>query len=178
MQVEPTMQEKPGMLLPALYGGVVVGFLFGVPYLNYVNVCCCAGVLAGGALSVFFYKKDLMPGMPPLESSDSLKLGAMAGAIGGVVATILSQLINVITGTDPRLEIQASIDQMSGQQGTEGVIEVMEWILSVMDSPFFILGSLLFSVVICTIAGLLGGLIGYSMFKPKKPMMNMQPPTQ
>ena len=175
------MREKPSILLPALYGGVVIGFLIGIPILNYVNACCCAGVLIGGALSVFFYKKDLMPDMPPLESSDAVKLGALAGAIGGVFGTVLGQLIQLTSGTDAASEMDKAIDEMSSRPGTEGAIQFMEMIRSFMESPFFLLVGLIFSVVLCTLFGLLGGLIGYAIFKPKQQMMNAmppQPPTQ
>ena len=170
------MPEKPSMLMPALYGGIIMGFLVGVPYVNYINICCCAGVLAGGFLSVFFYKKDLTRDMPPLESSDGLKLGAIAGSIGGVIATVISQVIQVVSGVDAKEGIQKSIEVMSSRQGSEGIISIMEGIATFMDSPLFFLAHLIFLVILCTIFGLLGGLIGYSILKPKPELMNVQPP--
>jgi len=47
-----------------------MGLISGIPFLNFVNCCCCAGVLFGGFMAVFFYSKELKAGMAPLESSD------------------------------------------------------------------------------------------------------------
>lgn len=166
------MRQKPPMLLHAFYGGVFIGALFGVPYLNIVNCCCCAGVLAGGILAVFFYKKDFTPDMPPLDSGDALKLGASAGAIGGVIATIIAQIFQFISGQNMKEELEKAMEQVPGNDGQA----VMQMMMTFLDSPFYVLLTLGFSVVLCTIFGLLGGLIGYAMFKPKQ--VNMQPPYQ
>lgn len=166
------MRSKPPIFLHALYGGIFIGMLFGVPYLNFVNCCCCAGVLAGGVLAVFFYKKDFTPDMPPLDSGDALKLGALAGAIGGVIATIVGQIFQLASGQNVKEELESAMEQMPGREG-EAVVQML---MSFIDSPFYIVMSLVFSVVICTIFGLLGGLIGYSIFKPKQ--LSAQPPYQ
>jgi hypothetical protein len=170
------MQPKPPIVLHALYGGVFIGMLFGVPYLNFVNCCCCAGVLAGGVLTVFFYKKDFTPDMPPLDSGDALKLGALAGAIGGVIATIVGQIFQFVSGQNVKEELEAAMEQMPGGEGEA----VMQMLMGFIDSPFYILMSLIFSVVLCTIFGVLGSLIGYSIFKPKQPSIQspLYPPTQ
>lgn len=171
------MREKPGVFMPALYGGIFIGLFFGVPYLNFVNCCCCAGVLAGGVLAVFFYKKDFTPDMPPLDSGDALKVGALAGAIGGVMATIFGQLVHVISGRNVKEELESAMERMPGADGEAA----MQMILGFIDSPFAIFFSLIFSAVLCTIFGLLGGLIGYAIFKPKQQVIMPQqynPPSQ
>jgi hypothetical protein len=160
------MRTKPPILLPALYGGIVIGVLVGVPYLNFVNCCCCAGVLAGGVLAVFFYKKDFMPDMPPLDSGDALKVGALAGAIGGVVATVLGQLLQLVSGQNVKEELETAMEHMPGGEGEA----VLQMVMSFVDSPFYILIGLVFSVFLCTVFGLLGGLIGYAVFKPRGSM--------
>jgi len=42
------MPEKPSILMPALFGGIITGVLSGIPFLNFINCLCCAGVLLGG----------------------------------------------------------------------------------------------------------------------------------
>jgi hypothetical protein len=166
-------QTKPSMMMPALYGGLIMGVLYGVPYLNFINCCCCAGVLAGGFLSVFFYKKELLPTMPPLEASDALKLGALAGVIGGVFGTIIGQGAQVLTGQD----VQADLDELMEQMNNPDAEAFVQMFASFFDSPLFLFFSLVFSVFVCVAFGLLGGLIGYAVLKPKQMMMNVQPPS-
>ncbi len=51
------MPEKPSKLMPALYGGVIMGLISGIPFLNLVNCLCCAGVMLGGFMAVFFTRR-------------------------------------------------------------------------------------------------------------------------
>jgi asparagine N-glycosylation enzyme membrane subunit Stt3 len=169
---QPFGQTKPSMMMPAVYGGLIMGVLYGVPYLNFINCCCCAGVLAGGFLSVFFYKNELLPNMPPLEASDALKLGALSGVIGGVFGTIIAQGAQVLTGQD----VQAELDELLDQMNNPDAEAFVQMFVSFFDSPFFLILSLVFSIFICVMFGLLGGLIGYAILKPKQPMMNVPPP--
>ncbi len=92
------MPDKPSKLMPALYGGIIMGVISGVPFLNIVNCLCCAGLLLGGFMAVFFYKKDLTAAMPPLTSGDGVQLGALAGLIGAIVANLLDAILLTTVG--------------------------------------------------------------------------------
>lgn len=173
------MEPRPSYLFPALYGGLIMGVLYGVPYLNFINCCCCAGILAGGYLSVFFYKKELLPTMPPLEASDALKLGALAGVVGGVVGSIIGHSAQFLTGQDVQVELDELMDQMNNPDA-EAFVQMFA---AFFDSPLFLFFSLVLSVFLCVLFGLLGGLIGYAALKPKQQLMSgqptpFQPPTQ
>src|SRR5258708_39925789 len=93
-----TMDQKPDKLIPALYGGIIMGLISSIPFLNLVNCLCCAGVLLGGFLAVMFYKKNFTPDTPPFTSGDCLAVGAMAGVVGAFVGTILSLIFAAIFG--------------------------------------------------------------------------------
>ena len=67
----------------AVIGGVVAGVLSGLPI---VGGCCFLWALAGGFLALFMYIKSV-PG--PMEMGDAAKLGATAGVIGAVIATVI-----------------------------------------------------------------------------------------
>jgi hypothetical protein len=166
------MPEKPSKLMPALYGGIVIGVISGLPFISLLNCLCCAGVLLGGFLSVFFYKKDLTPQMPPLESNDALQLGALAGLFGAIVGNILSAIILYSVGN---LMGEAMVKFLEGlrDQMPPGTIEqIEEGVRSGKVSPVGIVVSL----IIDPIFGLLGGLIGYSVFKPKAVIEPPAPP--
>ena len=92
------MPEKPSKLMPALYGGVIMGVISGIPFLNLVNCLCCAGVMLGGFMAVFFYQKDLTPEKGPLTNSDSLQLGALAGVFGALVGLVLTVIFHFALG--------------------------------------------------------------------------------
>ncbi len=165
--------------MPALYGGVVTGIIIGVPFLNLLNCFCCGGVLLGGLLSVFFYTKELAQDMPPLTSSDALQLGALSGVFGAVVGTFLNAFFLALIGNvggEMIFQILYAIYDAAGllEQLPAGTLE--EWTMQGDLAIFDIVLSLIMWLLLGPLFGLLGGLIGYAVFKPKPTMTNAQPP--
>ncbi|MCK5573413.1 MAG: hypothetical protein KAJ12_11665 [Bacteroidetes bacterium] len=163
------MPEKPSMLMPALYGGIIMGVLSGIPYLSFINCLCCAGVLLGGFMAVFFYNKDLTPDMPPLTSGDSIKLGALAGLFGAIVGNVIAGLVMVTIGNvagEAMYEMLISIYDSVGildQMPSEAIDEMEQGMTAAELDPT----TIIISFVVNPLFGLLGGLIGYQVYKPK-----------
>jgi hypothetical protein len=163
------MPEKPSILMPALFGGIITGVLSGIPFLNFVNCICCAGVLLGGFMAVFFYNKDLVPQMPPLTSQDGLKLGALSGVFGAIIGTIISAALMAVVGN---VAGQAMFDMIYNLYDSTGILDQMppdaidQMEQGMRDSGLSAM-SIIGSLIIYPIFGLLGGLIGYSVYKPK-----------
>ncbi|MBP1678521.1 MAG: hypothetical protein H6Q29_432 [Bacteroidetes bacterium] len=163
------MPEKPNKLMPALFGGIITGVLSGIPFVNFVNCLCCAGVLLGGFMAVFFYNKDLTPQMPQLTSSDGLQLGALSGVFGAIVGTIISALLLAVVGN---VAGQAMFDMVYNFYDSAGILDQMppdaidQMEQGMKDSGLSVF-NVIISLIIYPIFGLLGGLIGYSVYKPK-----------
>jgi hypothetical protein len=179
------VENKPDKLKPSLYGGIIIGLISGIPFLNLINCFCCAGVLLGGFLSVFFYKNELAPGGPLLMTGDAIQLGALAGVFGAVIGTILTAVLFFTVGNvagEAMYNLIVSIYDSVGiiDQMPPGTLEQMrEGILEGSLSPF----SIVMGLVIDALFGLLGGLIGYSVFRQKgqvqvPPPPPMNPPAQ
>lgn len=166
------MREKPSILMASLYGGIIMGVISAVPGLNLINCLCCAGVMLGGAAAVFFYKKELMPDMKPLESVDGMKLGALAGVFGGVIGSILTIIVFKTVGN---VGGEMMLGLMEGLRDTmpPDAWEQMEAGIRSDEIPVL---NLAIGFVFDILFGLIGGLIGYQIFKPKQQMMNVQPP--
>ena len=168
------MPEKPGKLLPALYGGIVMAVVSAIPFLN---CCCCAWALLGGFLSVFFYKNQLTPAGPLLSNGDSIQLGALAGVFGAAIGTVISIILLATVGN---LAGEAIVNLLRGfsDQIPPEIFDQIEQSLEQGASlaPFSIIMGFVFSIIIDPLFGLLGGLIGYAVFKQKTPPMNFQPP--
>lgn len=163
--------------MPALYGGIIMGVISAIPFLNFINCLCCAGVMLGGFLAVYFYKNNLTPEQPPLTSNDSMIVGVFAGLIGAVVGTVLGAffftlfgnitseyLINTFKNMD--IDVPPGTWEKAEEDARNG---------SMMQQIG--LGAL-FSIILDPLFGLLGGLIAYSVFKPKQqfPTQGMTPP--
>jgi hypothetical protein len=173
------MPEKPNKLMPALYGGIIMGVISGVPFLNFVNCLCCAGIMFGGFMAVFFYKKDLPPDLTAdnklFMNSDAMALGALAGLFGAIIGNVLAGLLLVTIGN---VTGKAMYNMVMGLYDTIGLLDKMppdavEQMETSMMEGGLSATSIVISFIINPLFGLLGGLIGYAFLKPKA-----QPPAQ
>ncbi len=148
-------------LQPALYGGLVIGVLSALPIVSAGNCCCCLWVVAGGVLATYLRQQNSPYDIP---ASEGALVGLLAGAIGGVVAGLLSiplqamtagvqqDILNRVLASNPDVppEFRDAMERMSTGAGLRA-------------------GFLLISVVVNTIFGMLGGLLGVALFKKNVP---------
>ncbi len=172
------MHERPSKLIPAIYGGIIMGVISSVPFLSFVNCLCCAGILFGGFMSVFFFKKDLTTEMDPLSSSDALQLGAMSGVMGAIVSNVLSALVMLAVGN---LAGEALYKGIVGIYDSLGLLnqfppDALEKMQTGMTQSRLSAITIFFSFIIDPLFGLLGGLIGYSVFRVKPDPANVLAP--
>ncbi|MCI0490247.1 MAG: hypothetical protein L0229_26955 [Blastocatellia bacterium] len=162
------MVEKPSKLQPAIIGGLILGLLSSIPFVNLGNFCCCLWVLLGSALA----SRQLISNSPvlPVTTGDGAGVGAFAGAIGALVNLFVGVPINLFApeitygflerlaenANNPefkeqiRLMIEASQNQSFGEQ--------------LMGA---LLGWLIGTVVTIGFATL-GGILGVSLFEKRK----------
>jgi hypothetical protein len=171
------MLEKPGKQRAALFGGLLIGCISGLPGLNLLNCCCCAGILGGGLFAVYLYQQEFTNEMPPMESSDALILGIIAGIIGAVTSVALSAIVTLIFGP---VEIEMlrrffeKLVQKLSEQGSvpqESVDQMQEQFDQALREGHTISGvlrSLITALILYPIFSMLGGLIGFSLFRKKR----------
>lgn len=151
--------QKPSMLMPALVGGAVAGVLSAVPFLNCL---CCLWIIGGAILAAHLLAKD---SPVALTAGD----GAIVGIFTGIVAAVIDAVVSI--------PFQA-INSQFVQKFMEGLAEYTEemppgWENFLEEgafepsAPMFMLG-LLISVVIFSLLGALGGIIGMSFFGKKR----------
>jgi hypothetical protein len=182
------MFEKPHKQRAALLGGLIIGAISGLPGLNLLNCCCCAGILFGGAMSVYLYRQEFTPDMPPLESSDALILGIIAGIIGALITTFLTAMISLILGPVETEMMRNIMERLVQKLETRGAIppgtfddmnQQFDKALKEGSTISGILRSLVYALILYPIFSMLGGLIGFSLFGKKKhlpPPPSDQPP--
>ena len=177
------MLEKPSKQRPILLAGLVIAAVSGLPGLSLVNCCCCAGIIFGGAFATYLYQKEFRPEHLPIESSDALIVGLLAGLVGAAGATILSTLIAFATGpieSEFILNIMEKVlDRLveSGSIPSSVADDVMQQIEDSTENSLTFGGMIagfFFNVVIFPIFGMLGGLVGYGLFRPKNPPVHAQ----
>ena len=164
---------EPAKLKPALIGGVALGIASALPGLNLLNCACCALVLGGGMLAAYFYLKQVPPS-PKAPYGDGALLGVMAGAIGAVVATLVSiplaplnQAIGRATGLggDPD-QVREGLEQLDLPPQVEDLIVSLS---AGEVTAVGLLVGLAMNLIVFSIFALIGALIGVAVFHKKAP---------
>jgi len=157
-----------GRLQPALYGGLFIGVLSALPLVNAGNCCCCLWVLMGGALAVYLRQQNSPYSVP---ASEGALVGLLAGLIGGVVAGILSIPLQAMTSGFQH-QILERILSSNPDMPTEARDAMERW---ATGSALRTVGALI-NVVVSTVFGMLGGLLGVAVFKKNAPPPPAAPP--
>ncbi len=152
--------------MPSLYGGLVIAAFWAVPGLNLVNCFCCGGVLFGGLLSVFLYARELRPEMEPLTMKDCLRLGLYSGVVASFAAVAINVLVTLVFGNvaiDMMVRIIQKMKVEMPPEFDEMIAEARQQKMSPAGAFF----SIFIYLIPNTMFSALGGLIGWSLFKPK-----------
>ncbi len=147
-------------VLPALVGGALAGILSSIPFFHCL---CCLWVLAGGLLATYLASDRALKLSTPFQMSDGLLTGALAGVFGAIISIIIkTPLAGYYLNWNKRFleSLARFVDEMP--PGWENWTEISQqgW------NPFTFFLNLLLTSVIFAFLGALGGLIGFSLFKP------------
>jgi hypothetical protein len=153
---------------PALIGGVVLGLLSVIPFINWGNFCCCLWAILGGMLASYSYIKK---SPTPASAGDGALLGLIAGVVGGLIVIIIGIPVELLVGTAIKsilVNIIASANpsqaEMMRDQMMTGVT-VARTIINQIIAAIFLL---IFSV--------LGGLLAIPIFEKRKGTLTPPPP--
>ena len=149
-----------GRLQPALFGGLFIGVLSALPIVNGGNCCCCLWVVAGGALAVYLRQQNSPYAVP---SSEGALLGLMAGALGGIVAALISIPLMALMGPWQ----QQILDRAIANQDIPP--EMRDLFQRAAVGATFGIAMAFVNIIIFSIFGMIGGLLGTVMFKKNAP---------
>ncbi len=140
-------------LKPALLGGLIVGLLSAIPFINY---CCCIWSIGGGALAAFLYIK----GSPvPVKTGDGAMVGGLAGVVGGIIYLIIGLPIALLFGS-------AAMTESLNRSGVQ---------LPFSGALLLVFGAIVGAIILALLATL-GGVIGVAIFEKRKGDGSTPPP--
>ena len=87
------MPQAP-KLQPALFGGLFIGVLSALPFVNIAN-CCCLWVIGGGMLAAYLMQQNHPYA---ITAADGALVGMLAGLFGGVLGVLLSIPVEMAMG--------------------------------------------------------------------------------
>lgn len=167
------MIEKPNKIQPALVGGLIVGLLWSIPFVNLINFCCCIGVMAGGAIAALMLIKRSP--VLPVSSGDGAVVGVLAGLVGAGIHLIIGVPISLLLNQANFSVLKSLFAQMNEPQ----IRSAMDQALNESQNQGFgerLLGALLGWFIVSAISigfSTIGGLIGVAIFEKRK---GQQPP--
>jgi hypothetical protein len=146
---------------PALIGGVLLGLLSVIPFVNALNICCCLWAILGGMLASYLYVKN---SPTPVSAGDGAILGALAGLIGAAISLILGIPISYAMGPTMRNLMISLLENVDRQQA-----EMMRQRLELAGDAIapLIINALILAVMLFFFS-VIGGLIGAAIFEKRK----------
>lgn len=156
-------------LKPAIIGGVVLGILSVIPFVNWANFCCCLWAILGGALASYLYIKN---SPVPATPGDGAILGALAGLVGAVISVVIGIPLSILMSGVMTGMIVGLLESINPSQA--------EMIRTQLEAGQTVAGAIvngLILAVLLVIFSTLGGLIGVPIFEKRKRDV-MPPPPQ
>jgi hypothetical protein len=167
-----------------ILGGLLGALLIATPFLNALNFCCCALVIACGAFSAWMLRSD---------SGGAASTGrcAAAGLLSGVVAALVGVPLGAFLSRAAfgAARLEAQVAEMlevlrqsmegSGQPLPPGFMEAFESGLratSGLEMNGWLVASAIFSAGVHGLFGLLGGILGALMTRRAPPPPPPPPP--
>ena len=149
--------QRPSMFMPALIGGGIAGVLSGIPF---VNCLCCIWIIGGAMLSAHLLSKD---SPVALSSGD----GAIVGIFAGIIAAVVDFIISIPFQAMSSELFQNFMEKFAEYsddlpEGWESLLESGSDLSAAWTILFFV-----FSIVIFSALGALGGILGISLFGKK-----------
>ncbi len=149
-------------LQPAIIGGVVLGILSSIPYLN---TCCCLYAIIGGVLATYLYIKKA----PYMSYGDGALLGAIAGGVGSAIYLVLGIPLGILAGKASASMLTNLIQNANPEQAEvfRQQIEAAQNQSFIERLPQAILIGILVAILL-SIFSTLGGLLGVPLFQSRK----------
>jgi hypothetical protein len=151
------MNEK---MKSAIIGGVVLGILSAIPFVNIVNACCCAWAILGGLLAGYLWIKK---SPTPVSVGDGATIGVIAGLVGAVIYFVIGVPLGLAVG-NTMMGLVSNILQSQDPQQAEIFRRQLEAGQSIGQA---IIGGLI-GAILLTIFSTIGGLLSVPLFEKRK----------
>jgi hypothetical protein len=151
----------PAKFHPALMGGLVMGVLSGLPFVNVAN-CCCLWVIGGGLLAAYIMQQNHPE---PVTVGDGAAVGLLAGVIGAVVWQLISITVGLLMGSVGSELIQHAME--GARDVPPEVGQLLEGLRSGTPTAAWLSLVFTFTLAISAVFSTLGGVLGAALFRMK-----------
>lgn len=141
------------------------------PFLNFINLLCCAGIILGGAAGTFFYANSLKRTGGQILFKDGGMIGLLSGFLAAIIVVFLSTILSMLVSQNPIPEIYKMLDAFRYPIPPE----MDKWMQKISDeyskqgfSITMTVVSLLMYIFTYPLFGALGGILTVTIFNRKK----------
>ena len=162
------MDKQPNRMIPVLYGTFVMTMISVLPFINFINIFFCAGIIFGGIAGVMSYNRQLQGTQIELTSKDGVMIGILCGILSGILVSSFNFAFMLMTKHNPVDESLALLKDISLPP------EVMVQMNKFSDefnkygfSPTISIVSLISNLIIYPLFGMIGAILGVSIIKKR-----------
>jgi hypothetical protein len=104
---------QPSKFTPVIISSIVIIVISLFPFLNFVNLLCCAGVIVGGASGTAYYNNQLKKTGGLIQYKDGVAIGVLSGIISALIVVIGTTLMTMLVNQNPIPEIYKVLDMQN-----------------------------------------------------------------
>jgi len=138
-----------------------------MPVLNLINIFCCAGIMLGGFVGVYAYRKQLSGTGMNLTMKDGGMIGILSGILSAVFITGFGVIISLFSDTNPMVEVIKSVEEL----GLQIPPEMNHYLDKFSDeynrhgfSPTITIISFICNIILYPLFGSIGAILGVTLF--------------
>ena len=157
-------------LQPGLLGGLFIGILSALPFVNIAN-CCCLWVITGGMLAAYVMQQNHAE---PITVGDGALVGLLAGFVGAITHLLVSLPLQAYLGPI----MSGWSDNMMRGRRSDMPPELRRLMNEMGPQTIVLIGGVIFGGIALVFATL-GGMLGAVFFRkapPPAPQAPVMPP--
>ena len=144
---------------PALLGGLFIGLLSALPFVNLANYCCCLWVISGGVIAAVLDQQG-EPGRLP--TGRAAYDGFVAGIVGAIVWLAASMVLDVVM--NPLYDRAVTEMLRNANDMPPAARTYLETLGTRASSPVSYVLGFLFHLFVGVVFGAIGGVLGVTVF--------------
>lgn len=162
------MERQPNRMIPIIYGTFVMTLISIFPFINFINLFFCSGIILGGIVGVFIYNKQIAGTQLKLTSKDGVMIGILCGILSGVLVSSFNFIFMLMSKHNPIDETLNLLKDFS--LPPEIVVQMNKFSDEFNNygfSPTISIVSLLSNLIIYPLFGMIGAVIGVTIINKK-----------
>jgi hypothetical protein len=168
------MDKQPNRMIPVVYGTFVMTSISILPFINFINLFFCSGIILGGIAGVFIYNKQLAGTNVKITSKDGVMIGILCGILSGILVSSFNFIFMLISKHNPIDETMSLLKDISlPPEVTVQMNKFSDEFNKYGFSPTISVVSLFSNLIIYPLFGMIGAVLGVTIIKKKNQKQNI-----